>query len=197
VNRRNVVFICSIAVLALLCIAALIGTSGSTHSIAEHPASLDENSAEVTAALPYFRRLNEHYTRGSQPIRGGVTVLARLGIKSLVDLRSAYDHTEDVGEAARQLGLAYYWLPMSVWDPPSDEQANEFLKLVGDHAKGPFFVFCADGLNRTGELSALHRIANDGWTVDKAIKEMDELGFNPYYYSLRQYVWDYARKNGR
>jgi hypothetical protein len=26
------------------------------------------------------------------------------------------------------------------------------------------------------------------------LDEADELGFNPYYYTLRSYVWDYARK---
>jgi hypothetical protein len=43
-------------------------------------------------------------------------------------------------------------------------------------------------------MSAIYRIANDGWTVEQSLKEMDELGFNPYYYTLRNYVWDYARK---
>lgn len=156
--------------------------------------SIAEDSAEVSAALPLFRRLNGAYTRGSEPNHGGLTVLARLGVKTLVDLRSPYDHTSDIGDLARQLGLGYHWLPMSVWDPPTDDQANEFVRVVSDPGNGPVFVFCSDGLHRTGELTAIYRVAHDGWSVEQALTEMDGLGFNPYYYSLRQYVWTWARK---
>jgi protein tyrosine/serine phosphatase len=83
---------------------------------------------------------------------------------------------------------------MSVWDPPSDDQANEFVRVVSDPGNGPVFVFCSDGLHRTGELTAIYRVAHDGWSVERALAEMDGLGFNPYYYSLRQYVWTWARK---
>ena len=43
-------------------------------------------------------------------------------------------------------------------------------------------------------MSAIYRIMNDDWTLEQALKEMDDLGFNPYYYNLRNYVWTYARK---
>lgn len=155
---------------------------------------LEDSSAEVSATLPLFHRLNADYLRGSQPLRGGIGTLSRLGVKTIVDLRSNYDHTDEIGEAAERAGLTYYWLPTSVWDPPTDEEANRFISLVCDKAKSPFFVFCADGLNRTGEMSALYRVAVDKWSVEQALKEVDELGFNPYYYTLRNYVWTYARK---
>ena len=132
--------------------------------------------------------------RGSQPARGGIATLSQLGVKTLVDLRSIYDHTDDVRAAAEVAGLGYQWVPMSVWNPPTDEEANQFVSLVMDSSKAPFFVFCADGLNRTGEMTAIYRVAHDDWSVEKALEEADELGFNPYYYTLRNYVWDYARK---
>ena len=132
--------------------------------------------------------------RGSQPAHGGIETLAQLGVKTVVDLRSIYDHTDEVGVAAERAGIRYYWLPMSVWNPPTDEQAKEFVSVVTDKSKGPFYVFCYDGLNRTGEMSAIYRIAQHKWTVEQALKEMDDWGFNPYYYTLRSYVWTYARK---
>jgi protein tyrosine phosphatase (PTP) superfamily phosphohydrolase (DUF442 family) len=155
---------------------------------------LEETSGEVTATLPLFQRVDENYVRGSQPLRGGIGTLARLGVKTLVDLRSIYDHTDDVRAVAEIAGLGYEWVPMSVWDPPTDEEANQFLSLVTESAKGPFFVFCADGLNRTGEMTAIYRVAHSNWSAERALDEADELGFNPYYYTLRNYVWDYARK---
>lgn len=152
--------------------------------------------AEVALrSLPLFRRLDSNYCRGAEPAKGGIAALVSLGVKTIVDLRSRYDHTDEVGEAARRMGLGYYRLPLSVWDPPKDDEADEFISLVTDKSKGPFFVFCADGMHRTGEVSAIYRVAVSRWSVELALEEMDEIGFNPYYYSLRNYVWAYARRS--
>jgi protein tyrosine phosphatase (PTP) superfamily phosphohydrolase (DUF442 family) len=157
---------------------------------------IDENSGEVKAALPLFHRVDLDYLRGGLPARDGPDLLARLGVKTLVDLRSTYDRTPGIPAEAERLGLGYYWLPLSVWDPPTDAQTAEFLAVVTDKSRSPVFVFCTDGLNRTGEMTAIYRMAHDRCTVEEAIQEMDDAGFSPYYYSLRNYVWAYARSHG-
>jgi len=191
-----------VVLVACLCSASvLLAVSGvllwghhATQASRMADSRLEDSSAEVEASLPLFHRVNEGLVRGSQPSRGGAKVLERLGVKTIVDLRSSYDHTDEIGDAAKRLGLGYYWIPMSVWDPPTDEQAKSFVSLVSDQSKGPFFVFCTDGLNRTGMMCAIYRVAHDHWDADTALKEADQLGFSPYYWSLRQYVWTYARK---
>jgi protein tyrosine phosphatase (PTP) superfamily phosphohydrolase (DUF442 family) len=170
------------------------GSQESLGSASQLPPITDTN-AQVSATLPYFHRLDENYMRGSTPAKGGVETLKRLGIKTVVDLRSTYDHTDDIGVATERSGMIYYWLPTSVWEPPTDARAQEFVSVVGDSSKGPFYVFCADGLNRVGEMSAIYRVAKSQWTVDQAIKEIDDFGFNPYYWNLRSYVYTYARKH--
>lgn len=185
----------SIAI-GIIALASGNGESSADAGLAEKSRlkPLDESSAEVRVTLPVFRRLNETYMRGAAPLSGSIAVLKRLGVRSLVDLRSRFDHTAEIGKAALTEGLQYFWLPMSVWNAPTDEQAHEFISLVMDESKGPFYVFCTDGLNRTGEMSAIYRLAHDNWSIERALKEMDETGFNPYYYTLRNYVWSYARK---
>ena len=121
--------------------------------------------------------------------------MSRLGVKSIVDLRSKYDRTDRIEEAADQAGLRYYWCPLSVWDPPSDEETARFLSIVSDPLNTPVFVFCADGVNRTGEMTAIYRVEHDHLIAEQAVKEMDDLGFSPYYYSLRTYVWEYTREH--
>lgn len=200
-KKFSIIAIIVVAVIAVAVTKIVLGNSHSpkapmttTLSPGAPEALLDDKSAEVTATLPYFHRLDENYMRGSQIAHGGIETLVRLGTKTIVDLRSLYDHTDDIGIAAERAGLRYYWLPMSVWNPPTDEQAKEFLSVVTDKSKGPFFVFCFDGVNRTGGMSALYRVARYKWPVEQALKEMDEMGFNPYYYQIRSYVWTYARK---
>jgi protein tyrosine phosphatase (PTP) superfamily phosphohydrolase (DUF442 family) len=191
-----------IAILAFTCITVaitfIVASGNGPHRVAASenqsaPVRSDAD-ARVTTTLPMFRRLNDNYMRGAQPAGGGIETLQQLGVKTVVDLRSIYDHTDALGLAAEQAGLRYYWLPLGVWNPATDAQAKEFVALVTDESKGPFYVFCDDGLHRTGEMSAIYRVAHDRWSVEQALKEMDEVGFNPYYYSLRSYVWTYARK---
>lgn len=181
-----------------IAISTIVFSNGSTveseYSDTTRAEQLDVTPGEIAATLPLFHPVDENYLRGSQPLRGGIRTLKRLGVKTLVDLRSIYDHTDDVKTAAELAGLRYEWVPMSVWNPPTDDEANRFVSVVTDTSKGPFFVFCADGLNRIGEMTAIYRVAHNKWTVEKALDEADDLGFNPYYYGLRTYVWDYARK---
>ena len=191
--------IIAIAVLAIAISTIVFGSGSGTESRyvdaaarAEQP--LEDSSGEVVATLPLFHRVDENYARGSQPARGGISTLKRLGVKTIVDLRSIYDYTDDIKAAAEIAGLNYQWVPMSVWNPPTDQEAIRFVSIVNDTASGPFFVFCADGINRTGEMTAIYRVAHNNWAVEKALDEADELGFSPYYYTLRDYVWDYARK---
>ena len=155
---------------------------------------ISDDSAEVVATLPFFHRLDDNYLRGGEPKRGGIETLKRLGVKALVDLRSDYDHTDELRIAAERKGLKYYRVPTSVWDPPTDKDARAFVALVTDRSNGPFYVFCTDGLNRVGEMSAIYRVAASQWTVAQALQEIDEMGFSPYYWSLRSYVYTYARK---
>ena len=164
-----------------------------TDGAAQH-VRLDEKSTEVQVALPLFRRLDENYMRGGEPARGGLGVLTKLGVKTILDLRSDYDYSDQIRVAAEQSGFIYRRLPLSVWNPPTDKEANEFIRLVSNRADGPFFVFCSDGIHRTGEMSAIYRIMDDQWDIERALTEMDEVGFSPYYYNLRNYVWTYARK---
>jgi protein tyrosine phosphatase (PTP) superfamily phosphohydrolase (DUF442 family) len=200
VHHKKFLFlaISSAAALAIAISTMVSSRSITAESIRENAGPgaplLADTDGEVTATLPLFHRVDENYTRGSQPLRGGIGTLTRLGVKTVVDLRSIYDYTDDVKIAAVANGLGYEWVPMSAWNPPTDEEANKFVSLVTDNTKGPFFVFCADGLNRIGEMTAIYRVAHSKWTVDKALAEADQLGFNPYYYTLRNYVWDYARK---
>ncbi|HET8678186.1 MAG TPA: hypothetical protein VFO63_20455, partial [Blastocatellia bacterium] len=163
-----------LAVISVVIAVRLLGQANPESSLkpADHaaiPVRLDEKSAEVQVALPLFRRLDENYMRGGEPARGGLGVLARLGVKTILDLRSDYDYTDDVKVAAERVGFIYRRLPLSVWNPPTDKEANEFVRIVTNKTEGPFFVFCSDGIHRTGEMSAIYRIMDDQWDIERAL----------------------------
>ena len=114
-NKFLIVAIVAAAAIAVAVTTIVLGNSSSAQklppaiiSAGADKAPLDDRSAKITATLPLFHRLDENYMRGSQPAHGGIETLAQLGVKSIVDLRSIYDHTDEIGVAAERVGIRYY-----------------------------------------------------------------------------------------
>ena len=55
--------------------------------------------------------------------------------------------------------------------------AVAFLQIVADPNRAPLLVHCQHGADRTGLMSALYRVAVQGWTKEEALREMTEGGF--------------------
>lgn len=127
-------------------------------------------------SLKNFGRVNEHYYRGPQPGPAEFAELKRLGIKTVIDLRK--DSKRDAPEWVRAAGMRYVNLPLVASKPATAEETAEFLKLVNDPANWPVYVHCKGGRHRTGALTAVYRITQDGWTADQAFEEMLRYDFD-------------------
>jgi protein tyrosine/serine phosphatase len=49
--------------------------------------------------------------------------------------------------------------------------------VVRDPANQPLLVHCEQGFHRTGILCAAYRLAINGWSVEQALTEMGDRGF--------------------
>ena len=123
-----------------------------------------------------FGKVNDNYYRGGQPRAEHYGELRRMGIKTVIDLRK--DSKREAPEWARAAGLNYINLPLVASKPATEEQTTEFLKLVNDPNNWPVYVHCKGGRHRTGALTAIYRITNDGWTADQAFDEMLKYDFD-------------------
>ncbi len=112
--------------------------------------------------------------RGEQPSKDEYSELARLGVKTVIDLRE--DFRSSSRELAEAAGLTYVNIPIDGHGEPSMEQADTFLKTV-DAAQGPVYVHCAGGRHRTGSMVAVWRMSRNSWTIDQAYKEMLDYDF--------------------
>lgn len=127
-------------------------------------------------SIKNFGKVNDHYYRGSQPNKEEMAQLKKLGIKSVIDLRK--DNVPEEADWARSAGMQYFNIPLKASVPATEEQTNYFLSLVNNPANWPVYVHCKGGRHRTGALTAVYRITQDGWTADQAFKEMEEYEFN-------------------
>ncbi len=122
-----------------------------------------------------FGTVNTNYYRGAQPAGHAYADLAAFGVKTVIDLQEDGDVSEPA--LVESAGMKFVRIPMNTHVPPTPEQLTSFLQLVNDPANQPVFVHCAGGRHRTGVMTAAYRMAEEGWTADRAFKEMKQYRF--------------------
>ena len=133
-----------------------------------------------------LHRVNETLYRSEQPTGEGMKNLKEIiGIKTVINLRAFHS---DAGEL-RGTGLLNEELSVKTWHI-EDEDVVRVLKLIRKDENGPFLIHCGQGADRTGLMSAMYRIVEQGWSKDEAIKEMVDggYGFHPIWSNIIEYI---------
>jgi protein tyrosine phosphatase (PTP) superfamily phosphohydrolase (DUF442 family) len=99
---------------------------------------------EGKPGLSNFYQVSDTLYRGVQPEKEGFAELKKMGIKTVVNLRTFNSDRDQCKEA----GLDYVKISMQVWEGEDDEIVD-FLKIVSDPNRQPVFVHCQHGADRT------------------------------------------------
>ncbi len=155
------------------------------------PATTATSAALKQIQIDNFGEVNANYFRGAQPMDHDYKDLATLGVKTVIDLTK--DGRDDEAGLVKQAGMQFYRIPLTTTDRPSDEAVAQFLKIVTDPANQPVYVHCQGGRHRTGTMTAVYRITQDGWTADRAYDEMKQYHFEgfPGHPVLKKFVYDF------
>jgi tyrosine-protein phosphatase SIW14 len=139
-----------------------------------------------------FGKINDNYFRGAQPRGADFSDLAAMGVKTVIDLQE--DGPASEARAVKAAGMNFVRIGMRTTNAPTDAQVAQFLDIVNSPANQPVFVHCAGGRHRTGTMTALYRMTNDGWTPARAYNEMKQYRFEgfPDHPVLRNYVYAYT-----
>jgi protein tyrosine/serine phosphatase len=148
-------------------------------------------SALAKIRIKNFGQTNEHYYRGAQPEARDYADLAGLGVKTVIDLTR--DGRADEAGLVQHAGMKFHRIPLTTSERPSDAAVSQFLALVNDPANWPVYVHCQGGRHRTGTMTAVYRITQEGWTADHAYEEMKQYHFEgfPGHPALKTFVYNY------
>jgi tyrosine-protein phosphatase SIW14 len=137
------------------------------------PTRRSMGSRKHYVGLPNFGEVTPNLYRGGQPGADGLKALQKMGVSIVVDMRSQSKHEQAVVE---RLGMQYVSIP---WHCPFpvDGPFVKFLKLIEKNPGKKIFVHCRLGDDRTGMAIASYRMAEQGWSADEAMKEMELFGF--------------------
>jgi uncharacterized protein (TIGR01244 family) len=126
-----------------------------------------------------FARVNAAYYRGAQPEGDDYAALAALGVKTVINLIGDGDLDAAEQAAVEAHGMRYVHIPMSTRVAPTDQQLQQFLSVVNGADQQPVYVHCVGGRHRTGVMTAVYRMTNDGLTGPQAFAEMKRFKYGP------------------
>ena len=196
----------SVLVLASLLLSPSVSFREFVFSTAAHSSTAANTSSAASAAgvsfaeklsvdgLPNLGKVSDQLFRGAQPNLSNLAELKKLGVTTIVDLRSESPRTREQERArAQALGMRFVSIPVGGFSNPSSAQVAQFFALLRQSPRETVFVHCRFGRDRTGVFIATYRIAFDHWTAEQALGEMNAFGFNhPWHPSMVGYVRDFA-----
>jgi len=128
-------------------------------------------SGSSVPGIHNFYKVNEHVYRGAQPTEEGFKYLAKIGVKTVIDLRGVGEGRMNEASVVTAAGMTYINIPMTGLTPPTEAEITRILGILEDGTTGPVFVHCQRGADRTGAVIASYRIDHDGWDNHRALKE--------------------------
>jgi protein tyrosine/serine phosphatase len=179
---------------ARLAVALFAGALLAVPALAQTPAVRSGAAVHDTSAvhIDNFGRVSDTYFRGGQPDGHDYADLAAAGVKTIINLTSddARANEQAMTQAA---GMKYIQIPMSTRVAPTAAQISDFLRIVNNPANDPVYVHCVGGRHRTGVMTAIYRMNDDGWSSSQAFAEMKhyKFGMDFLHPEFKAFVMDY------
>jgi protein tyrosine/serine phosphatase len=138
--------------------------------------------------IPNFAEVSPGIYRGGQPAgTEGWRYLQALGVQRVVKLNS---EAEGSDVAAGEIGLEVVSIalpPASLGEVFQEPAAGDVFAAVEAMRAGNVFVHCTHGEDRTGLVVGTYRVVAQGWTKERAWREMIARGYHPLFLGLDKF----------
>ncbi len=178
--------------IAICCLAAVLAA----------PVLAQEASAPIPAAaavrpvqwaepvemegVSNLHRISPTLYRSEQPTALGMKNLERLGIRTIINLRAFNDDKDEV----KGTSLRTERVKILTWRI-DDKHVIEVMRMLKKAENGQFLIHCQHGADRTGLMSAMYRVLEQGWTPEDALTELIDGGYG--YHSMWKNIVRYVR----
>jgi protein tyrosine/serine phosphatase len=135
--------------------------------------------------VPNLHRITPMLYRSEQPTALGMQNLEKLGIRTIINLRAFNDDDDEV----RGTKLRTQRTRILTWNV-DDRHVIEVMRMLKDEANGPYLIHCQHGADRTGLMSAMYRILEQGWKREDALAELTDggYGYHAMWRNILRYV---------
>jgi tyrosine-protein phosphatase SIW14 len=146
---------------------------------------------QAPAGVTNFHVVNDHVYRGGQPSDAGFQALAKIGVKTVLDLREPDSRSQAEKKVVEAAGMKYVNIPFYGISTPSAAQVANALSILSNKDNGSVFVHCRRGSDRTGTVIAAYRVSHDGWNNAKALDEAKGYGMTFLAVGMHHFIRDY------
>ncbi|MDR2215719.1 MAG: dual specificity protein phosphatase family protein [Nevskiaceae bacterium] len=160
--------------------AAPVGTAQS--EVAARPAQW-ATPVDVSRNL---YRIEPGFYRAAQPNQGDAELMKQLGIRTIISFRAK--HPDEGRLNFPDVKLVR--IPMDTWSIRDDQIVAALRAIESARKDGPVLIHCQHGADRTGVVSAMYRIIEQGWTPEQALSELRDggYGFHSIWFNIPRYV---------
>jgi protein tyrosine/serine phosphatase len=170
----------------LVLLLALHVDSGCAQTAAPEPRPDNWAQPVTLAGVPNLFRITPWLYRSEQPNAAGMRNLEKLGIRTIINLRFFNDDDKETAGTS----LRTERVKMVTWDV-DDKHVIAVMRMLRDASNGPFLIHCQHGADRTGLMTAMYRVLEQGWTPDAAVRELTQGGYG--YHSMWSNILRYVR----
>lgn len=136
--------------------------------------------------VPNLHKITSTLYRSEQPTALGFKNLEKIGIRTVINLRAFNSDDDEV----RGTKLRTERVRILTWNI-HDDQVVDVMRILRNADNGPFLIHCQHGADRTGLMSAMYRILEQGWSVDDALGELTGGGYG--YHAVWTNILRYVR----
>ena len=135
--------------------------------------------------VPNLHRITPLLYRSEQPTALGMQNLEKLGIRTVINLRYFNNDKDEV----RGTTLRTAQTRILTWRI-GDDHVIEVMRMLKQTENGPFLIHCQHGADRTGLMSAMYRVLEQGWTPADALAELTDggYGYHSVWKNIRRYM---------
>lgn len=172
--------------LAITGLALLLGAGAGARAPPDAPRPAHWAEPIALEGVPNLHRISTTLYRSEQPTPLGFRNLEKMGIRTVINLR-AFNSDDDEIEGT---GLRAERVKILTWNV-DDEHVIEVMRMLRNADHGPFLIHCQHGADRTGLMSAMYRILEQGWSADDALAELTGGGYG--YHTVWKNILRYVR----
>ncbi len=170
--------------LALLGVAVAVSMAPMALA-ADASASRPTQWATVVDSTMNLFRVTPRFYRSARLDEDNLPQLRALGIKTVVSLRAFHSDRR----LLRDSGIRTVRVATLTWAIDDDEVVRALRAIRAGEQRGPVLLHCQHGADRTGLVTAMYRMVEQGWTREAALDELINGGFG--YHSLWKNIPDY------
>ena len=172
--------------LAVAALVALFAVDAYAQAPATPPRS-DLWAVPITLdGVPNLHQITPTLYRSEQPTALGFRNLEKLGIRTVINLRAFNSDDDEV----RGTSLRTERVKILTWNI-DDNHVVDVMRMLRHPENGPYLIHCQHGADRTGLMSAMYRILEQGWSVDEALAELTGGGYG--YHAVWKNILRYVR----